>query len=409
MAFGPSRASDQVPLADCRAGLSDVARANWDESGLGAFGLAPEEWSCPASSHAQRYATHGLFRYFGKLPPYIARQLLLDQTRPGDLVLDPMVGSGTTAVEALLLDRRCAAFDVNPLAVLLTRVKTRRVDAARARRAVRSLLRRVRRRVAAGGTPRLPVEVDVGHWFLPATARALAALRDELATLDDDAESDLLRLALASVVRRVSRATTEQGRLFLDVASAEPDPLPRFEAAAEQAIHVCARLPEASGSVSVAQAAADSLRTRTRCALIVCHPPYFNGYKYSAVLALEMAWLDVPRAAVRRQEVREYFKVAQLDDVERYLDDLAGTLMHLAGLLSRRGTLALLLGDTRLRGVRVPIVWRLLKRVESRLRPERLIVRMPRFTEASWAASQRRRGGQLGVTMTDFLTLLRRT
>lgn len=398
------------PLADCRRGadLSDVARANWDESGLTAFGLAPEEWTCPASSHAQRYATHGLFRYFGKLPPYVARQLLLDHTQPGETILDPMAGSGTTAVEALLLDRRCIAADVNPLAVLLARVKTRRVDAARAERALHRLLRRVRRRLAAVGAPRLPTEVNVAHWFLPATARALAALRDEVAALDDDAEGELLRVVFASIVRRVSRATTEQGRLFLDAASAEPDPLPRFADAAEQAISVCGRLPEAPGAITVAQATAGELNGVGRFPLIVCHPPYFNGYKYSSVLALEMAWLDVPRAVVRRREVREYFKVAQLDDAERYLDDLADTLTHLAGLLARRGTLALLLGDTRLRGERVPIARRLLQRLAGRLRPERLIVRTPRFTEASWAASQRRRGGQVGVTMTDFLLLLRR-
>jgi DNA modification methylase len=49
-------------------------------------------------------------------------------TKPGDLVLDPFVGSGTTAVAALALGRRCVGFDVSDEYV---RVAKQRVDEAR--------------------------------------------------------------------------------------------------------------------------------------------------------------------------------------------------------------------------------------------------------------------------------------
>lgn len=64
------------------------------------------------------WATHD-GRYRGNWSPYIPRNLMLRYTQPGDLVLDPFVGGGTTAVEAKLLGRRCIARDINPACVEL--------------------------------------------------------------------------------------------------------------------------------------------------------------------------------------------------------------------------------------------------------------------------------------------------
>ena len=50
----------------------------------------------------------------GNWSPYISRNLLLRYTNIGDLVLDPFIGGGTTAIEAKLLQRNCIGVDVNP-------------------------------------------------------------------------------------------------------------------------------------------------------------------------------------------------------------------------------------------------------------------------------------------------------
>jgi DNA modification methylase len=73
-------------------------------------------WSFPERGS---WATHrGDYR--GNWAPQIPRALILKYTEPGDVVLDPMVGSGTTCIEALLLNRNCIAVDVNYNAVMLT-------------------------------------------------------------------------------------------------------------------------------------------------------------------------------------------------------------------------------------------------------------------------------------------------
>jgi DNA modification methylase len=66
------------------------------------------------------WATHD-GRYRGNWSPYIPRNVILKYSKPGDLVVDYFVGSGTTAVEAKLLGRRCIARDINPAAIGLTK------------------------------------------------------------------------------------------------------------------------------------------------------------------------------------------------------------------------------------------------------------------------------------------------
>ncbi len=59
------------------------------------------------------------------MSPSIAETVIRRFTRPGDLVLDPFCGGGTTAVEALVSGRSAICADLSALAVFLTRAKAR--------------------------------------------------------------------------------------------------------------------------------------------------------------------------------------------------------------------------------------------------------------------------------------------
>jgi DNA modification methylase len=62
------------------------------------------------------------------------RALVLRYTEPGDAVLDPMAGSGTTRIEAALLGRNCTAVDISRGAVMPTRHRLCRLMRALERR-----------------------------------------------------------------------------------------------------------------------------------------------------------------------------------------------------------------------------------------------------------------------------------
>jgi len=70
------------------------------------------------------YATHGLFPYRGKFHPQMARGILnAIGVGLGDTVLDPMMGSGTTLIEASLLGVRSIGLDLSPFCVFMTETK----------------------------------------------------------------------------------------------------------------------------------------------------------------------------------------------------------------------------------------------------------------------------------------------
>lgn len=71
------------------------------------------------------YATHSLFPYRGKFHPQLIRALLnILEVKPGQIILDPMAGSSTVAVEASLLGIDSISVDLSPFCELMGKVKT---------------------------------------------------------------------------------------------------------------------------------------------------------------------------------------------------------------------------------------------------------------------------------------------
>ena len=77
-----------------------------------------------ASSSPVSGLTHRFYRYPARFSPDFVAHAIDVFTQPGDYVLDPFMGGGTSLVEALASGRRVLGCDINPLAGFLTRVKT---------------------------------------------------------------------------------------------------------------------------------------------------------------------------------------------------------------------------------------------------------------------------------------------
>lgn len=91
--------------------------------------LAPQVWTAEWTtvwSFPQRgnWATHSS-NYRGNFAPQIARNIIKMYTEQGDSILDPMVGAGTTLIEAKLLARHALGIDINPEAIQLAKTGLR--------------------------------------------------------------------------------------------------------------------------------------------------------------------------------------------------------------------------------------------------------------------------------------------
>lgn len=74
--------------------------------------------------------THNFYRYPARFSPAFASTAIELFSNPGDIVLDPYVGGGTTIVEAIVAGRRAIGADLNSLSIFLTKVKTTKLNSS---------------------------------------------------------------------------------------------------------------------------------------------------------------------------------------------------------------------------------------------------------------------------------------
>jgi len=368
-------------------------------------------WDIAATSQRLSYGTHGFSRYFGKFPPPIAQHLMATYSRKGAVIADPMCGSGTSTLEALLDGNDVIASDVSPLAVMLTNAKTRLgMRVADLVSAAEETIRLSRRMKAV--VPDLHLSLrNPSHWFLDETVNNLGKINAAIGrvTADVPEAAPFLYASLAAIIRQASRATSQQGRLFLDVDSAVPDPREIFERRMQKNLAALQSLPRyARRPARVADARL--VRFPKAVDLAIMHPPYFNAYKYSAVYSLELAWLGHAIKSIRHGELREGFKQGAKASVGDYIDDLMAAILNVSPQLAPRGKIAVMAGDTVLCGTYIPVLKLLCEGLKQRgLKPISIAMRPPRFTEASWVASQRRETLALGAQMADYVVVFELT
>jgi DNA modification methylase len=67
--------------------------------------------------------THNFYNYPARFSPLFVREVIETFTHPGDLIIDPFVGGGTTLVESRLSDRNSIGLDISSLATFVTNSK----------------------------------------------------------------------------------------------------------------------------------------------------------------------------------------------------------------------------------------------------------------------------------------------
>jgi DNA methylase len=144
---------------------------------------------------------HRLHPYLGKFIPQLVEILLTRYFRPGQHVLDPFAGSGTTLVQALESGLDATGVDIAAFNCLLMDVKTREYNPFVLERE----LREVHARIAE-----LPLQQTVAtsgyvrKWYAPRAARELLAFMELILEYEHE---DVLRVVLARAARSARRTT----------------------------------------------------------------------------------------------------------------------------------------------------------------------------------------------------------
>jgi DNA modification methylase len=236
---GVTSGSDQIVTAQSlRESTVNVVRNGIDLSVLRE--TLPFSSSIPLPNRrCLRYGTHGIHEYRGKFFPQLVRALInISGTKPGGIVVDPMSGSGTTAVEAALMGCQGFGLDMNPLSTLISNVKCELLSAdVKQLEATYQNIRDLLLRPETHGRKQLTYfaslpELDqkyLKEWFAPDVLIGL----DEIAILIQSASylpaKKLMWVSLSNILRSVSWQKNEDLRVRKDIRfDVEIDPKKEF-------------------------------------------------------------------------------------------------------------------------------------------------------------------------------------
>ena len=243
------------------------------------------------------HQAHYIHPYAAKIAPELARQAILDYSCAGELVLDPMAGSGTVALEAALLKRRSVAIDLDPLAVLITRVKTLPLNG----QAVNTLLD-LECAVWQVDEPLSSSLLDVNFWFDRDVAVDLTRIRYALSRIRSPELRLLGAIAMSSMVVAKGTGSVANAR---DVAHSRahrykaprvkrPDVMEIWPRRVKKLARILQGL-ELGCQLVPAVALADARRlpiASDSVDLVVTSPPYFNAIDYPRAHKFSLAWLQ---------------------------------------------------------------------------------------------------------------------
>lgn len=87
-------------------------------------------------AHTPTYLMH---KFWARKPHNVVAEYIEHYSKKGDIVLDPFVGSGVTAIEALRLGRKVVAIDLNPIATFITEMTVKPIDTDKFEQAFRNI------------------------------------------------------------------------------------------------------------------------------------------------------------------------------------------------------------------------------------------------------------------------------
>lgn len=295
--------------------------------------------ACPTMRRAQ-----GIHPYPGMLARHIARAILREgwpgiSAEPGKTVLDPFCGAGTVLLEAQMAGLSSVGWDSNPLACLISRVKTQPVSPAAVTAALNRLVNRAVR--THGATP--PDVVNLEYWYSDRASEGLSRLSQALRTLRPGPTNDLLRLALSRTAMQLSLANPrfpvpvklrlqhyqEGSSVYLQLqrhltVALTADPIRHFESnvrqIAEALTAMIANRHSTYHKVTVVEHDVREVPAFTdRAHIILTSPPYPGAQKYSRFSSLSLGWLGYAerkdlRPLEDRQIGREHFPKADYNN-----------------------------------------------------------------------------------------------
>ena len=259
--------------------------------------LSELDWELVSAN--TEYYTHSYHPYSSKYVPQIPNRIIYSLSEKNELVLDNFVGSGTTLVESKLLGRNSIGIDINPLACLISRVKTSIITSSTVDE-IRQFLVTLRGDIVKlrKYTSSLGVEIvlsdltmhgklnsNLTKWYHPNVICELYQIINNIKTVIDPYAMDFLRVAFSSLLRSVSNSKSGFGNLMINKRPTPKDRIfEKFSITADRMLRIASDFSQVATNSDVIILNHDSrnipLIDDKSIDLICTHPPYMAAVPY---------------------------------------------------------------------------------------------------------------------------------
>jgi len=165
-----------------------------------------EDWTF--LDYSTKDYTHGFHLYPARMHPEIAKRLIAKYaSSKKKVVFDPFMGSGGVLVEALIHGNNSVGIDVNPFAVLLSKVKTRTIIPALLKKTFDIILSKSQndysRKIKYRTAPKSK-SLDLPFWYKPNVKYKLEILKHHIFELEESTIKDFFKICFSLTSRKAS-------------------------------------------------------------------------------------------------------------------------------------------------------------------------------------------------------------
>lgn len=319
------------------------------------------DWSFTDSDTT--YLSHGIHPYSAKFIPQIPHYLIQILSLRGETVWDPFAGSGTTALESLLLGRRAISSDVNPLSKLIGRAKTATLTSSEVEKGEElandvELLSSNRlhfseeyNRNEEAITDHVPEIPNREKWFHKNVLRELGYLAWRIDRLSSDSLTAVAQSALSKIVVGVSYQDSETRYTSVEREVEEGETLRKFAAQLNSILQKTSRLSSLIGfrkaTFETSDLRYESPVPENSVDLIVTSPPYPNATDYHLYHRFRLFWIGHDPRKLGSKEIGSHLRHQKEDTgIDQYLDEMSECLKRMREALRPGRYAVLVVGDS---------------------------------------------------------------